>query len=150
MTRGTHNTKTDQRALEAFQRAFESQSDRVNEAEALFSRLIHDEDQDKKIDALGKQTSALAATALTQIGRLWSQVVALHTMLRVFHSTDEVVELTLADTKVRITKGGDVTLATGSASVVLKKNGDIAITGNKITVSGAGDVVLKGAKIVQN
>ena len=32
----------------------------------------------------------------------------------------------------------------------MKKNGDITIKGNKITVKGDGDVIIKGSKIAEN
>lgn len=38
----------------------------------------------------------------------------------------------------------------GSATIELKKNGDIAIKGAKIQVKASGDIVLKGSKISQN
>lgn len=38
----------------------------------------------------------------------------------------------------------------GSASLSLKKNGDISITGGKITIKGSGDVVVKGSKVGNN
>ena len=43
-----------------------------------------------------------------------------------------------------------LTLKCGDATIVLKKNGDITIKGNNITVNGSGDVVIKGSKISQN
>jgi type VI secretion system secreted protein VgrG len=33
---------------------------------------------------------------------------------------------------------------------MLKKNGDIEIKGNKISIKGSGDVVIKGSKIGEN
>ena len=39
---------------------------------------------------------------------------------------------------------------TGSAEIVMKKNGDITIKGNKISIKGSGDVVVKGSKIAEN
>jgi phage gp45-like len=46
----------------------------------------------------------------------------------------------------------------GAAQIVLKKNGDIAIKGNKVTIVGtndvfvkaSGDVILKGSSIKEN
>ena len=32
----------------------------------------------------------------------------------------------------------------------MKKNGDITINGNKITIKGSGDVIVKGSTIKQN
>lgn len=43
-----------------------------------------------------------------------------------------------------------ITLKTGSASIVMKKNGDITITGKKINIKGSSDVVLKGSKVTNN
>lgn len=43
-----------------------------------------------------------------------------------------------------------ITLKTGSASIVMKKNGDITISGKTINVKGSGDVVIKGSKVTSN
>lgn len=57
-----------------------------------------------------------------------------------------------------VTAGDSITFNTGSASLILKKNGDIQLKGNNIVVDGSGkvnikasgDVVLKGSKVTQN
>jgi type VI secretion system secreted protein VgrG len=54
--------------------------------------------------------------------------------------------------------GDEISLTTGSASIVMKKNGDITITGKNITITGSGEIVgkatkdmtLKAKKILQN
>ena len=46
-----------------------------------------------------------------------------------------------------IDAGDQITLKTGKASIVMKKNGDIVIKGKKITTKGSGDVVIKGSKV---
>src|SRR5690554_75351 len=43
-----------------------------------------------------------------------------------------------------------ITLRTGSASIVMKSNGDITISGANINVKGSGNLVLKGSKITNN
>ena len=43
-----------------------------------------------------------------------------------------------------------ITLKTGSAQIVMKKNGDITISGKNINVKGSGNVVLKGSKVSAN
>lgn len=43
-----------------------------------------------------------------------------------------------------------ITLKTGSASIVMKKNGDITISGANINVKGSGKVVIKGSKVTAN
>ena len=44
----------------------------------------------------------------------------------------------------------EITIKCGSASISMKKSGDIVIKGAKIKVEGSGDVVVKGSKIGQN
>ncbi len=44
----------------------------------------------------------------------------------------------------------EITLTCGSASINMKKSGDITINGAKITIKGSGDVIVKGQKILQN
>ena len=49
-----------------------------------------------------------------------------------------------------ISAGDQIVLNTGSASITMKKNGDITIEGKQITIKGSGDVIIKGQKIIQN
>ena len=43
-----------------------------------------------------------------------------------------------------------LTIKVGSASITLKKNGDITIDGKTINVKGSGNIVMKGQKILEN
>lgn len=60
--------------------------------------------------------------------------------------------------KLNITAGDQITLTTGKASITMKKDGTIQISGKDITINGTGqitgkaskDMVLKGKKILQN
>jgi type VI secretion system secreted protein VgrG len=52
--------------------------------------------------------------------------------------------------KLTISAGDEIVLKTGSATITMKKSGDITIEGSKITVKGSGDVIFKGQKILQN
>ena len=52
--------------------------------------------------------------------------------------------------KVVINAGDEIVLKTGSATITMKKNGDINIEGKQITIKGSGDVIIKGQKILQN
>lgn len=60
--------------------------------------------------------------------------------------------------KLVVTAGDEISLVTGSASIVMKKNGDIQISGKNITITGSGkinvkasgDMTLKGSKIKEN
>jgi type VI secretion system secreted protein VgrG len=59
-------------------------------------------------------------------------------------------EATLKAKKVLISAEDEITFKTGSAEIVMKKNGDITIKGGKINVKGSGDVTIKGSKVAQN
>ncbi len=52
--------------------------------------------------------------------------------------------------KLMIDAGDEIVLKTGSASITMKKNGDITIQGKQINIKGSGNVVIKGQKISQN
>jgi type VI secretion system secreted protein VgrG len=52
--------------------------------------------------------------------------------------------------KIMISAGDEIVLKTGSATITMKKNGDITIEGKQITIKGSGDVIIKGQKILQN
>ena len=49
-----------------------------------------------------------------------------------------------------ISAGDEIVLKTGSATLTMKKNGDITIEGKQISIKGSGDVIVKGQKILQN
>ena len=55
-----------------------------------------------------------------------------------------------AGKKAVIEAADQLDLKCGSASIQLKKNGDILIKGNKIKIQGSGDVIIKGSKILEN
>jgi type VI secretion system secreted protein VgrG len=55
-----------------------------------------------------------------------------------------------AQRAVTVSAADELTLKCGQAAIVLKKNGDISITGREISIKGSGDIILKGQKILQN
>jgi len=52
--------------------------------------------------------------------------------------------------KIQITAQDEISFKVGSASILMKKNGDITISGKKINIKGSGDVTIKGSKIKEN
>ncbi|HVK54193.1 MAG TPA: type VI secretion system tip protein TssI/VgrG, partial [Burkholderiales bacterium] len=52
--------------------------------------------------------------------------------------------------KIAITADDEIVIKTGSAEIVMKKNGDITIKGGKINIKGSSDVIIKGSKIQEN
>lgn len=78
---------------------------------------------------------------------------------------DGVIELTSTDGTVRIgdnrmaiSASDQISISTGKASIVLKKDGSIALAGTSVTIDGGGavqvksggDVTVKGSKIGGN
>jgi type VI secretion system secreted protein VgrG len=59
-------------------------------------------------------------------------------------------ECALSAKTVTVQADDEIVLKTGSAKIVMKKNGDITIDGKKITVKGSADVILKGSKVLAN
>ncbi len=54
------------------------------------------------------------------------------------------------DKKGSITIADELTIKVGKASIVMKKNGDITISGANINIKGSGDVVIKGTSVLTN
>jgi type VI secretion system secreted protein VgrG len=49
-----------------------------------------------------------------------------------------------------ISAADELVLKCGQASIVLKRNGDISITGNEVSIKASGDIILKAQNILQN
>jgi hypothetical protein len=72
--------------------------------------------------------------------------------------TDKGAKLVFGDALISIDKNGEIVLATGDASIRMKKDGTIDIKGKDIRVIGSGEIniraskemTLKGSKIQQN
>ncbi|MBL9077664.1 MAG: type VI secretion system tip protein VgrG [Planctomycetes bacterium] len=107
-------------------------------------------DLTESVDGSMNLTVAKDRTTNVQ-GNLTVEVVKDHKLTITGQQTVNVTkEATLAAKKVQIRAEDELTLVAGSASITMKKNGDITIKGNKITIKGDGDLVLKGSKIAQN
>ena len=59
-------------------------------------------------------------------------------------------EYSLSAKSITMNADDQITLKTGSASIVMKSNGDITISGSNINIKGSGNVVIKGSKISNN
>ncbi len=55
-----------------------------------------------------------------------------------------------APESITVSSGEKIVLQAGSASITMKKNGDIIIKGGKITVKASKDLIMKGSKIAEN
>ncbi len=52
--------------------------------------------------------------------------------------------------RISLTAADQIMLKTGRAMIMMKKNGDVTITGVTINVKGSGNVVIKGSKVSEN
>lgn len=59
-------------------------------------------------------------------------------------------EQSLSAKRISLTAADQIMLKTGKAMIVMKKNGDVTITGVTINVKGSGNVVIKGSKVSDN
>lgn len=66
------------------------------------------------------------------------------------HQEAVTKEYMLSAKKIEIVADDEIAIKTGDAEIVMKKNGNITIKGNKINVKGSGDVIIKGSKVEAN
>ena len=66
------------------------------------------------------------------------------------HQESVEKEYILQAQKIQMVAKDEISIKTGKAEILMKKNGDITIKGKKINVKGSGDVVIKGSKIKEN
>lgn len=99
---------------------------------------------DRTLNVGSNATENIGSNLTVTVGKDAKQAVGGKQMVEVSK------EATLQAKKVQITADDEIVFKTGSAEIVMKKNGDITIKGGKITVKGSGDVILKGSKITGN
>ncbi|RKZ70020.1 MAG: type VI secretion system tip protein VgrG [Gammaproteobacteria bacterium] len=109
--------------------------------------------KDKTIDVGGNHLETIAKDKSVDVGESHTESIAKDMKLQVGDDLTEDIGKNLS-----ITAGDQITLKTGSASITMKKNGDITIKGNNITIQGSsnvnvkasGNVALKGSKVTTN
>ena len=109
--------------------------------------------KDKTIDVGANHTESIAKDKTLDVGANHTESIGKDMKLQV---GDDL----MADVgkKISIVAGDEIVLKTGSASITMKKNGDITIKGKNITIQGSGNinakasgnVVLKGSKVTTN
>lgn len=132
---------------------------------------------DESISVGGNRTDSVSGNESVSVGKARSHSIADSDSLEIGKSqslkvgkdqTDEVAENRSTsigkDDKLQVGKkliievADEITLKAGDASIIMKKDGSIAIKGKDITVDGSGkinvkassDVVLKGSKVTAN
>jgi type VI secretion system secreted protein VgrG len=93
--------------------------------------------KDESLTVSGKRSRDVAKDEAVTIGGKYSQ------------SIGKAADIDVGK-RLTITAGDEIVLKTGSASITLKKGGDVQIEGGKITIKASGDLTLKGSKVTQN
>ena len=91
----------------------------------------------RSITVGGSQTTSVGGSQSTSVGKDRAVSIGKNDALTV-------------GKKLTINAGDEIVIKTGSASITMKKNGDITIQGKQINIKGSGNVVIKGQKISQN
>jgi type VI secretion system secreted protein VgrG len=99
------------------------------------------------------ETIAVGASRSVRVGR--AQTIDVGADQQVTVGKDQTVSVGKNETRsvgktLTVSAGDEIVLKTGSASITMKKNGDIVIDGKQITIKGTGDVIVKGKNILQN
>ncbi len=114
-----------------------------------------------KTEAIGGlKTEAIGGNKDLTVGRNLSETVSGGRSLQISKDMTETVqgkhteqvtkEYMLQAQKIQLVADDELNIKVGSAELIMKKNGDVTINGNKINVKGDGNVVIKGSKILQN
>ena len=106
-----------------------------------------------KSELIGGSKSLTTGKSLTiKIGKDQSLTIAgnLNEKVSGKHSAEVAKEYAVNAKEIQLMAEDQIVLKTGSAQIVLKKNGDIQIKGKKIEIKGSGDVIVKGSKVKAN
>ena len=106
----------------------------------------------KQVTVGGNKSESVGSRSNISVGSDLAQDIGSNLKINVGRNLSENVgkTRTLAAEKIAVTAKDEIRLKSGKASFVLKKNGDIVISGKNITVKGSGNVVLKGKKLSIN
>ncbi len=139
-----------------------NQSENIGENKSISVGKNHTESVAKNatIDIGGNQTFSVGKNINISIADNHTETVGKSMTISVDKDLKETVsgKYTEAVTKeyglkaksITMQADDQITLKTGSAQIVMKKNGDITISGKNINVKGSGNVVLKGSKVTAN
>jgi type VI secretion system secreted protein VgrG len=107
----------------------------------------------RSVAVVGSHTTTVGGSRSSTIGR--NETVSITGGRTVTVGKDDGLKVS---NKILIDAGDEITIKTGDAMIVMKKNGDIAIKGKHLTFEGSGkigvkassDVTIKGSKIGHN
>jgi len=107
---------------------------------------------DQRTEVGRSQTETIGINQSTSVGANQSTQIGKDMTLTVGQNLTESVEINrtmAAGKQIVVTAGDQLILKTGKASMVMKKNGDIVISGKNVRIKGSGDVTIKGKKVAK-
>ena len=108
---------------------------------------------DKKIDVGKSHTEDIAENKTENIGKNSSLDIGDNSTASIKNNMSVDVGKNLNEDVGKaftLNAGDQITLKAGSASITMKKNGDISIKGKNINIKGSGNVIIKGSKVTLN
>lgn len=105
---------------------------------------------DNHSETIGKdKTLSVGGNHTEDIGKNMTLTVEkdLQETIKANHKESVTKGYSLDADKILIDAKQEITIKTGSAKIVMKKNGDILIQGKNITMKGSSNVVIKGSKV---
>lgn len=124
----------------------ENQSENIGKDKTIAVGNNHSENigKNKTVDVGENHSESIGKNMSIQITKDLSEAVGGN------YSEDVTKKYSLKAKSINMQADDEIVLKTGSASITMKKNGDITIKGNNITVNGSGNVVIKGSKVTTN
>lgn len=98
----------------------------------------------KSLDITGNLTETVAGGRIVDITKDVKETVGGQ------HTATVTKEFALRAKKIELVADDEIAIKTGSARIVMTKNGDITIQGAKLNVKGSGDIIIKGSQIKGN
>jgi type VI secretion system secreted protein VgrG len=112
----------------------------------------HSIGQNDSLDVAKNRSQTIGENSTTSVGKNATLSITESWTVSVGkdHKEQTTKNYSLTAKQIYIEGQDQIEIKSGSASIMLKKNGDIEIKGNKISIKGSGDVVIKGSKIGEN
>jgi type VI secretion system secreted protein VgrG len=100
--------------------------------------------KDKSVDVGGNVTESIGKNQTSEIKDNLTETIGGQ------HQETVSKEYVLQAKKVQIVADDEISIKTGSAEILMKKNGDITIKGGKVNIKASGDLTMKGSTIKEN
>lgn len=125
----------------------ENQSESIGTDKTITVGNNHSETigKDKSLDVSNNHKETIGKDKSLDVGGNHTESIGKNMSITVADNLSEDV-----GKRIRVVAGDEIELKTGKASIIMKKNGDITISGKNINLKGTGNVIIKGSKVSTN